>query len=245
MLAIPNLMTLGIVLGRGNAAHAGERILDVEAPAFRGASLAGALIALAMAAFVGYLIASRERARESDPRRRLDAAGERVAGVGAAALDPANEPALPLLGGAVRPGLGIDASLRLLLDAVVTHRGRGGETVLDVLARDLHDQSRSHRVRHPDARIAVRLQLDANRVRLRARVSALRPAQDAGQILDVVPVLVREDVRLGEWALLRRRSCDCSCSKKPRSMYTLPVRRAVERARLRSSPGRSRSTLRR
>ena len=36
VLAIPNLMTLGIVLGRGNAAHAGERILDVEAPAFRG-----------------------------------------------------------------------------------------------------------------------------------------------------------------------------------------------------------------
>lgn len=66
VLAIPNLMTLGIVLGRGNAAHAGERILDVEAPAFRGASLAGAVIALAMGAFVGYLIASRERARESN-----------------------------------------------------------------------------------------------------------------------------------------------------------------------------------
>ena len=64
VLAIPNLMTLGIVLGRGNAAHAGERILDVEAPAFRGASFAGALIALAMGAFVGYLIASRERARD-------------------------------------------------------------------------------------------------------------------------------------------------------------------------------------
>ncbi len=65
VLAIPNLMTLGIVLGRGNAAHAGERILDVEAPAFRGASLAGALIALAMGGFVGYLIASRERARDA------------------------------------------------------------------------------------------------------------------------------------------------------------------------------------
>jgi len=63
ILAIPNLMTLGIVLGTGNAAHAGERILDVEAPAFRGASLVGALIALAMAAFVAYLMVSRERAR--------------------------------------------------------------------------------------------------------------------------------------------------------------------------------------
>ncbi|MBA3402046.1 MAG: permease [Actinobacteria bacterium] len=64
ILAIPNLMTLGIVLGTGNAAHAGERILDVEAPAFRGASLVGALIALAMAGFVSYLIVSRERARK-------------------------------------------------------------------------------------------------------------------------------------------------------------------------------------
>ena len=34
-----------------------------------GASLAGALIALAMGAFVGYLIASRERARETDGSR--------------------------------------------------------------------------------------------------------------------------------------------------------------------------------
>ena len=64
ILAIPNLMTLGIVLGTGNAAHAGERILDVEAPAFRGAALVGALIALAMAGFVAYLIVSRERARK-------------------------------------------------------------------------------------------------------------------------------------------------------------------------------------
>lgn len=64
VLAIPNLMTLGIVLGTGNAAHAGERILDVEAPAFRGAALVGALIALAMAGFVAYLIVSRERARK-------------------------------------------------------------------------------------------------------------------------------------------------------------------------------------
>ncbi|PXX62443.1 hypothetical protein DFR70_107311 [Nocardia tenerifensis] len=48
LVAIPNLMTLTIVLGGSNAAHAGERILDVDAPAFRGASLAGALIAAAL-----------------------------------------------------------------------------------------------------------------------------------------------------------------------------------------------------
>jgi hypothetical protein len=63
LLAIPNLLTLGIVVGRGNAAHAGDRILDVEAPAFRGASLAGALLAAAIVLFVGYLVFSRDRAR--------------------------------------------------------------------------------------------------------------------------------------------------------------------------------------
>jgi hypothetical protein len=65
VLAIPNLMTLGIVLGRGNAAHAGERVLDVEAPAFRGATLVGALLAVALTGLVSYLVVSRARARES------------------------------------------------------------------------------------------------------------------------------------------------------------------------------------
>ena len=45
VLALPNLMTLSIVVGRGNAAHAGDRTLDVDAPAFRGASLVGAIVA--------------------------------------------------------------------------------------------------------------------------------------------------------------------------------------------------------
>ena len=63
LLAIPNLLTLGIVLGVGNAAHAGDRVLDVEAPAFRGATLAGVLIAVGLAFFVGYLMISRARAR--------------------------------------------------------------------------------------------------------------------------------------------------------------------------------------
>jgi len=70
LLAIPNLLTLGIVLGTGNAAHAGDRILDVEAPAFRGASLTGALIAIGLAVFVGYLLVSRARARDAVRDRR-------------------------------------------------------------------------------------------------------------------------------------------------------------------------------
>jgi hypothetical protein len=76
LLATPNLMTLGIVLGSGNAAHAGERILDVEAPAFRGASLVGAIAAVGLVLYVSYLVVSRRRARsgERDARSRLESA---------------------------------------------------------------------------------------------------------------------------------------------------------------------------
>ena len=75
VFALPNLMTLGIVLGRGNAAHAGDRILDVEAPAFRGGTLAGAILAVLLVGFCAYLIVSRGRAHAGARRAReeLDA----------------------------------------------------------------------------------------------------------------------------------------------------------------------------
>jgi hypothetical protein len=63
LLAVPNLLTLGIVLGDGKAAHAGQRTLDVDAPGFRAASLAGSLVAAAAVLLVGYLLLSRHRAR--------------------------------------------------------------------------------------------------------------------------------------------------------------------------------------
>jgi hypothetical protein len=44
VFAIPNLLTLGIALGTSSAAHAGERILDVDGPAFRGGTAWGAVI---------------------------------------------------------------------------------------------------------------------------------------------------------------------------------------------------------
>jgi hypothetical protein len=62
LLAAPNLLTLSVVLGSGNAAHAGDRTLDVEAPGFRGASLAGALLAAALVAAPIYLLWKRRRA---------------------------------------------------------------------------------------------------------------------------------------------------------------------------------------
>jgi MFS family permease len=72
LLALPNLLTLGIVLGSGKAAHAGERTLDVDAPGFRGATL-GAAIAAAIAFLLWeYLRYSRRRARDQVHRLRAE-----------------------------------------------------------------------------------------------------------------------------------------------------------------------------
>ncbi|MFC9764641.1 hypothetical protein [Rhodococcus jostii] len=48
LVVLPNLLTLSVVLGGNSAAHAGERIMDVDAPGFRGASLAGAIIGVVL-----------------------------------------------------------------------------------------------------------------------------------------------------------------------------------------------------
>ena len=70
LLALPNLFTLGIVLGTGSAAHAGERTLDVEAPYFRGATLVGAVIGALAVVGVRYLMLSRRRAKDREARLR-------------------------------------------------------------------------------------------------------------------------------------------------------------------------------
>jgi hypothetical protein len=70
VLALPNLFTLGIVVGRGNAAHAGDRTLDVEAPGFRGGTMTGAILAGLFLVGLAYLIHSRRRAREELERVR-------------------------------------------------------------------------------------------------------------------------------------------------------------------------------
>ncbi|MFJ7585858.1 hypothetical protein ACIQZO_00365 [Streptomyces sp. NPDC097617] len=66
LLALPNLWTLSVVAGGGGAAHAGQRVMDVQAPWFRGATLAGAIAAVvAFGAFL-YL----DRRRRTRPARR-------------------------------------------------------------------------------------------------------------------------------------------------------------------------------
>ncbi|MGL6234873.1 MAG: permease [Segniliparus sp.] len=60
IFAIPNLMTLSIVLGTSGAAHAGQRVLDVDAPGFRGASAIGAAIGAAIALLVGFVAVRKQ-----------------------------------------------------------------------------------------------------------------------------------------------------------------------------------------
>jgi hypothetical protein len=75
LVASPNLLTLGVVLGRGGAAHAGERTLDVEAPGFRASSLIGAVVAVVVLLAAGLLLRSRRRSKEEarSLRAELDA----------------------------------------------------------------------------------------------------------------------------------------------------------------------------
>lgn len=74
LLATPNLVTLGIALGTGGSTHAADRTLDVEAPWFRGGMVVGVAVAVLLAAFVAYVVASRSRARSGEraARERLE-----------------------------------------------------------------------------------------------------------------------------------------------------------------------------
>lgn len=76
VLAAPNLITLGITLGNGSAAHAADRTLDVEAPWFRGGMVIGVAVAALVAAYVAYAAVSRSRARRRAARSEHDAADQ-------------------------------------------------------------------------------------------------------------------------------------------------------------------------
>lgn len=65
ILAAPNLATLTVTAGDGSGAHAGQRTMDVNAPAFRGASLGGALIALGVYLLVMFFYLRRRPGRRN------------------------------------------------------------------------------------------------------------------------------------------------------------------------------------
>jgi ABC-type Fe3+ transport system permease subunit len=76
--ALPNLMTLSITLGTSDAAHAGERVLDVDAPGFRGAALAAAIAAGVVFLLILTLMARGRFRQHRAQRRERTAQGTRA-----------------------------------------------------------------------------------------------------------------------------------------------------------------------
>lgn len=58
--AFPNLMTLWIAWGAGSSAHAGQRILDVDGPGFRGGSVVGAVLGALLFALAAWALWRRD-----------------------------------------------------------------------------------------------------------------------------------------------------------------------------------------
>lgn len=68
VLAAPNWLTLSVVAGNSNAAHAGERIMDVDAPGFRAAVLIGVIAGAALAVGITAL-SMRLKGRRAEVKR--------------------------------------------------------------------------------------------------------------------------------------------------------------------------------
>jgi len=67
VLAAPNWLTFMVVAGNSNAAHAGERIFDVEAPGFRWATLIGVVVGGLLA-----IVTTGTSMRLSNRRKQID-----------------------------------------------------------------------------------------------------------------------------------------------------------------------------
>lgn len=68
VLAAPNWLTLSVVAGNSKAARAGERIMDVDAPNFRVATLIGAIVAAALVVVIT-AVTMRAKRRKDEVRR--------------------------------------------------------------------------------------------------------------------------------------------------------------------------------
>ncbi|RJQ77090.1 hypothetical protein D5S17_16545 [Pseudonocardiaceae bacterium YIM PH 21723] len=75
LLAVPNLLTLIVVLGSGSGAHAGQRIMDVLAPAFRGATLVGVILAAVLLLAIQALSTTRTVSRRLRERKAAAPSG--------------------------------------------------------------------------------------------------------------------------------------------------------------------------
>jgi hypothetical protein len=66
IVALPNLLTLGIVMGNGNPAHDAQRVFSTDAQYYRGWNLAGAIIGALLFMFAAWIMIRRHRLRERE-----------------------------------------------------------------------------------------------------------------------------------------------------------------------------------
>ena len=100
-ISTPNLLTLSIALGSGGGAHAGERVLDVDAPGFRTASLVAAIAGFVAAVLlVVFIQLWRSRGRKmktlkqaEKDRLLAEKENERAEAVGSASGPAGTDPA--------------------------------------------------------------------------------------------------------------------------------------------------------
>ena len=132
----------------------------------------------------------------------------------------------------MRPGLGVDLTLRPLLDAVVPDRTGRIDPRIDVGLGQILDQPGLDRMIRPDAGVAVGLQFCAHRASL-GPAPLLGPAERAEKILHMVAVLVGNHVGLGERPALGPEA-RLQLSEEAEIDVDLLVGRAVERPHLRA-----------
>src|SRR6185436_12748581 len=172
---------------------------------------------------------TRPEKRSPTGQRRLVRTVLRISGI-----EAAPEGAHPLLGSSVGEGVGHHPALHLLLQPIVADGVRRGERLLEVARAELPHRAR---VVSPHAGIAIGLQLVAHR-----SLGGFRPGR-AGQLLHVVPDLVRDHVGLGEVA--RRAKARLQLPVEGKVDVELLVAGAVERPhrRLADAAGRAHLAL--
>src|SRR5579862_3165121 len=156
---------------------------------------------------------------------------ESVAGLDVAGLDAAAEPLHTLGAGAVREGVRDYGSLRATLQRVVADLCRSIQRRLDIAGLQPPAVLRLRPLR-PNAREAIRLQLDSDAVsggpRTAIAAGGSLPVENPEQSLHMVTHLVRDHVRMRE--LAGRAELARHDVEEAQIQVDAPVIRAIERA---------------